>query len=58
MCGGGGGGKADNIESVHLQFCKRILGVKQCSQNDFIYGEFGRIFFSNKKIFHDCKILA
>ena len=28
--------KADKIETVHLQFCKRLLGVKQCSQNDFI----------------------
>ena len=32
--------KADEIETVHLQFCKRLLGVKQCSQNDFIYGEY------------------
>jgi hypothetical protein len=30
------------LERVHLQFCKRLLGVKQCTQNDFIYGELGR----------------
>ena len=30
------------IERVHLQFCKKILGVKQCTQNGFIYGELGR----------------
>ena len=30
------------IERVHLQFCKKLLGVKQTTQNDFIYGEFGR----------------
>ena len=27
------------IKRVHLQFSKKILGVKQCTQNDFIYGE-------------------
>ena len=37
--------KADKIETVHLQFCKRLLGVKQCSQNDFIYGELGQTSF-------------
>ena len=30
------------IERVHLQFCKRLLGVKQTTQNDFIYVELGR----------------
>ena len=30
------------IERVHLQFCKRLLGVKKTTQNDFIYGELGR----------------
>ena len=29
-------------ESVHLQFSKKQLGIKQCTQNDFVYGEFGR----------------
>ena len=29
-------------ERVHLQFCKKILGVKRSTQNDFVYGELGR----------------
>ena len=37
--------KADNIECVHLQFCKKLLSVKQCTQNDFVYGELGRCSF-------------
>ena len=31
------------IERVHLQFCKRLLVVKKCTQNDFVYGELGRM---------------
>jgi len=31
-----------SIERVHMQFCKQILGVKRCTQNDFVYGELGR----------------
>ena len=34
--------QANAIERVHLQFCKRLLGVKKMTQNDFIYGELGR----------------
>ena len=34
---------APNIERVHLRFCKRILGVRIFTQNDFIYGELGRM---------------
>ena len=30
--------KATAVERVHLQFCKRQLGVKKTTQNDFIYG--------------------
>ena len=33
--------KGDAIERVHLQFFKRMLGVKTTTQNDFIYGELG-----------------
>ncbi len=33
---------ANQIERVHLQFSKRLLGVKKSTQNDFIYGELGR----------------
>ena len=30
------------IERVHLQFCKRLLGDKKTTQNDFVYSELGR----------------
>ena len=30
---------------MHLHFCKKLLGVKQSTQNDFIYGELGRLNF-------------
>ena len=33
---------ARDIEQVQLCFCKRILGVKKSTQNDFVYGELGR----------------
>ena len=26
------------VETVHLSFCKRMIGVKQTTQNDFFYG--------------------
>ena len=41
--------KADKIETVYLLFCKRLQGVKQCSQNDFIYGELGWTSFQTKR---------
>ena len=34
---------APHIERIQLQFCKRILGVKKTTQNDFVYGELGRM---------------
>ena len=34
--------QANSIERVHLQFCKRLLGVKKTTQNDFVYGELVR----------------
>ena len=34
--------KAKQTERVHLQFCKHLLGVKQSTQNNFEYGDFGR----------------
>jgi len=33
---------AQNIERLHTQFCKNILGVKKATQNDFVYCELGR----------------
>jgi len=35
--------KGISIEKVHMQFCKIMLGVKANTQNDFIYGELGRV---------------
>jgi hypothetical protein len=37
--------KDKSIERVHLQYCKKLLGVKKTTQNDFIYGELGRLDF-------------
>ena len=34
--------KATSVETVHLQFCKKVLGLKQSTQNDFVYEELGR----------------
>ena len=41
--------KSPSIETVHLQFCKRLLGVKQSTQNDFVYGELGRIDYQSRR---------
>ena len=43
--------KAMHIERVHLLFCKKLLSVKQCTQNDFVYGELGRCSSQNKRFF-------
>ena len=29
------------LKGFILNFVKRLLGVKQCTQNDFVYGELG-----------------
>ena len=34
-------------ERVYLQFCKKLLGVKKSTQNDFVYGELGRVPLKN-----------
>ena len=34
---------ARDVEQVHLSFCKRVLGVKKTTQNDFVYGELERV---------------
>ena len=36
---------------MHLQFCKKLLGIKRSSQNDFVYGEPGRAPLQNKVFF-------
>jgi len=47
--------KGDAIERVHLQFCKRLLGVKKTTQNDFIYGELGRVSYQTLKDYNIIK---
>ena len=41
--------QANAAERVHLQFCKRLLGVKKTTQNDFIQGELGRTNFLTRR---------
>ena len=36
---------------VHLQFCKKLLGIKRSNQNAFVYGELGREPLQNKVFF-------
>lgn len=46
LCYGGevwGFSKPNQQERIHLQYCKKILAVKKCTQNDFVYGELGRV---------------
>ena len=41
--------KAPDVDIVHLQYCKKVLGVKQSTQNDFVYGDLGRINFQSRR---------
>ena len=41
--------QANCIERIHLQYCKKLLGVKKTTQNDFVYGEFGRTDYKTKR---------
>ena len=43
--------QAKSIERVHLQYCKKLLGVRKTTQNDFVYGELGRTTFITKRYF-------
>ena len=38
-----------------MQYCKRILGVKKCTQNDFVYGELGRMSFQKIRFYNILK---
>ena len=31
-----------DVEKVHIKFCKRLLGVKKGTCNEFVYSELGR----------------
>lgn len=41
--------KSTAIGTVYLQFCKKLLGVKQTTQNDFIYGGLGRLNYQSQR---------
>ena len=41
--------QANAVERVHLQVFKKLLGVKESTQNDFIYGEYGRPWLLHKR---------
>ena len=47
--------KGAYIERTHLKFCKRMLSVKQSTQNNFIYGETGRISYIQRRYFNIIK---
>lgn len=34
--------EGQSLELIHTKFCKRILGVRQQTQNNFVYSELGR----------------
>ena len=36
-----------DIEWLHFKFCEQMLRVKKYTQNDFVYGELGRVPMSN-----------
>ena len=55
--------KADNTERTLLQFCKHLLGVKMQTQNNFVYGELGKVTLRNHRLVSviqcdDAKILS
>ena len=41
--------QANAIERVHMQFCKKLMGVKKTTQNDSVYGELGRTCYTTKR---------
>lgn len=43
------------LERGHLQFCKKMLGVKKNTQNNFVYGEFGRM---SSQVHRYCALLV
>ncbi len=50
-----GFGQANQIERIHLQFCKRLLCVNISTHNYFIYGELGRTTLHTKRLFNIIK---
>ena len=48
--------QANAIERVYMQFCKKLLGVKKTTQNDFVYGELGRENYATKRVLSSLNI--
>ena len=46
---------AKAIETTHMSFCKRMLGIKQSTQNDFVHGELGRMDFQSLRFINIIK---
>jgi len=40
-----------DVERLHVQYCKQLLGVKKNTQNDFVYGELGRMPVQNTRYY-------
>jgi len=40
---------------VHMQLCKRLLGVKKCTQNDLVYGDLVRCPMRNCRMYNIVK---
>ena len=38
------------LERLHTQLCKKLLGVKRSTQNDFVYGELERTSLRNYRL--------
>ena len=43
--------QANKIERTHMMFCKQLLCVKTSTQNDFVYGEFGRTNYYARRLY-------
>ena len=46
------------VEKIHMQFCKTILGIKKTTQNDFVYGELGRVSCRTQRLYNTIKYWA
>ena len=46
--------KGPDIEKVHIGYCKRLLGVRKATQNDFVLGELGRF---QMQVLRQCSII-
>jgi len=40
---------------MHLQFCKKLLGVRQQTQTNFVYGELGRTSLTIRRVINVIK---